>query len=107
MTLNIDILYTGDRTDSEVTADLLQDVMQELGVNAAVSFVEVRSDREAFKHRFIGSPSVYVNGEDLFPMPKAAAGLRLRPYFCSAGMVEHPTREMLREALADRIGKPA
>ncbi len=99
MTLQIDILYTRDCAGWEMASELLQRVLADLGLEAEITYWLVASDRQAIEWSFIGSPTIRVNGQDLFPMPGAAAGMRLRPYFTDEGMLDYPTYEMLHEAL--------
>jgi hypothetical protein len=103
MELQIDILFTKDCTDWETADELLQRALQDLGLKANIDYWLIESDRKAFEYKFIGSPTIRVDGEDLFPM-KGSAGLRLRPYFTSEGMLGHPTYEMIVAALKERLG---
>jgi hypothetical protein len=100
MALQIDVLYTRDCVDWEEYARLVDAALGELGVAAEFNYYLVQSDRQAVEIGFIGSPTIRVNGEDLFPVPRAASGMRLRAYFTPEGMVGCPTYDMIREALS-------
>jgi hypothetical protein len=105
MELQVDILFTKDCTDWETADELVQQALQDLGLEADFNYWLVESDRKAFEYNFIGSPTIRVNGEDLFPTKKGTpAGLRLRSYFSDEGMLGHPTYEMIVEALQERLG---
>ncbi len=104
MELQVDILFTKDCTDWETADELLQQALQDLGLEANINYWLVESDRKAFEYKFIGSPTIRVDGEDLFPTKGASAGLRLRPYFTDEGMLGHPTYEMIVAALKERLG---
>ena len=99
MSLRIDILYTSDCTDWPTAAELVTQVLNDLGLAAEVSSYLVKSDRQAIELNFIGSPTILVNGVDPWPIPGAPAGLRLRPYFTEQGMLGHPTYAMLYDVL--------
>ena len=99
MTLQIDVLYSKDCQDWETYVQLVDQALQEMGLEAAYEYWTVESDRQAMDYGFIGSPTIRVNGEDLFPVPGAASGKRLRSYFTPDGMVGCPTYEMIVEAL--------
>lgn len=58
--------------------------------------VETLEDAEAIGFR--GSPSILVNGIDLFPDPSAAVGLACRLYVTPDGFAGAPTLEQLRAA---------
>lgn len=49
---------------------------------------------------FRGSPSILMNGVDLFPDPSASVGLACRIYATPDGFAGCPTSEQLRAAIA-------
>ena len=104
MDIKVDIYFTKDCVDWETADELVQQALQDLGLEADFNYWMVESDRQAFDYQFIGSPTIRVNGEDLFPVKGAASGLRLRSYFTAEGMVGHPTYDMIVEALTERLG---
>lgn len=59
----------------------------------------IKSVEDAETIGFRGSPSILVNGQDLFPAPLAAVGLACRIYATPAGFAGAPTLEQLREAI--------
>lgn len=59
----------------------------------------VETQEEAERMGFRGSPSILVDGVDLFPEPGAGAGLSCRVYRTPAGLSGAPTLEQLRTAL--------
>lgn len=97
--LEIDILYTSDCTDWEVTGQLVAEIVQELSLEAEIRYWLIENDRQALQAYFVGSPTVRVEGNDLFPVQGATAGLRLRSYLTDEGIMGHPTLQMLRDAL--------
>ena len=67
-----------------------------------VELVAINTDEEAQRLRFPGSPTIRVNGEDLFPMPdRAGYALGCRMYATPEGLKGSPTAEMLEEALTN------
>jgi hypothetical protein len=99
MSLQIDILYTSDCTDWELSRDLLLQALEDLGLQAEISYWLIENDRQALQTYFVGSPTIRVNGADLFPVEGATAGLRLRSYWTESGIQGHPTYDMIHEAL--------
>lgn len=78
----------------------LRTVLEGGGVDADVSLVAVNSDEEARRLRFPGSPTIRIDGRDLFPTPEPSQwGLACRVYATPAGPKGAPTPEMLRAAL--------
>jgi protein-disulfide isomerase len=56
---------------------------------------------EAERVGFHGSPSILVDGVDVFAEPDAGVGLSCRVYRTPEGLAGAPTMEQLRAALAD------
>jgi hypothetical protein len=53
---------------------------------------------------FPGSPTILVNGEDLFPAERRATrATNCRIYASPEGPKNHPTATMVREALVERL----
>jgi hypothetical protein len=104
MALQIDILYTADCTDWEIAAQLLQQALAELNLEAEFQYWLIQNDRQAIQTYFIGSPTIRVNGADLFPVEGATAGLRLRSYWTDEGLLGHPTYNMVYQALSRYAG---
>ena len=68
--------------------------------DAEVELVAVNTDEEAERLRFPGSPTIRVDGEDLFPVPERAEyALGCRMYATPEGLKGSPTAGMLKEAL--------
>ena len=60
---------------------------------------------EAERVGFHGSPSILVDGVDVFAGPDAGVGLSCRVYRTPEGLAGAPTMEQLRAALADVGGR--
>jgi hypothetical protein len=79
----------------------LHGVLEEKGVDAEVELVAINTAEEARELRIPGSPTIRVDGEDLFPVPERAEyALGCRIYASPEGLRGSPTTEMLWEALA-------
>jgi hypothetical protein len=65
-----------------------------------VELVAVNTDDEARKLRFPGSPTIRVDGHDLFPVPEREDWrIGCRVYATPEGLRGAPTTEMFKEAL--------
>jgi hypothetical protein len=83
----------------------MREVLAEEGVEAEVELVAVNSDEEARWLRFPGSPTIRVDGRDLFSTPEREDWrLGCRVYATPQGLRGSPTAGMLREALKTRGG---
>jgi hypothetical protein len=92
--------YTSSMTSAEET---LRRVLAREEVEADVSLVAVNTDEEARRFVCPGSPTIRVDGEDLFPLPdRTEYALGCRMYATAEGLKGSPTAMMLRAALAER-----
>ncbi len=99
--MKVEILYFDGCPTYEVAHETLREVFAEQGTEAAeVELVAVNTDEEAARLRFPGSPTIRVDGEDLFPVPERAEyALGCRMYATPEGLKGSPTAGMLKEAL--------
>ena len=103
--MQMEILYFDGCPTYLKAEKTLREVLEEEGLEAEVDLIAVNTDEEAQELRFAGSPTIRVNGEDLFPVPERAKyALGCRMYATSKGLRGSPTTEMLREALAKMDG---
>jgi hypothetical protein len=77
----------------------LEKVLESEQIPAQITLVKIDSDAQAQKEHFLGSPSIRVNGVDLWPEERANYSLSCRVYHTPMGMRGSPTLEMLREKL--------
>jgi hypothetical protein len=98
--MKVEVLYFDGCPTYERATKTLREVLAEEGMAAEVHLVAVNNDEEAQRLRFPGSPTVRVDGRDLFPAPEREAWrLGCRVYATPEGLRGSPTAEMLREAL--------
>ena len=98
--MKVEILYFDGCPTYEAATKTLCAVLAEEGLEAEVQLVAVNSDDEAGRLRFPGSPTIRVDGEDLFPVAEREDWrLGCRVYATPRGLRGSPTAEMLREAL--------
>ena len=63
----IEVLYFDGCPNLEATVALARDVAAELEIAPEIREVEIRDDADAKRLRFLGSPTVRVNGIDIDP----------------------------------------
>ncbi len=98
--MKMEILYFDGCPTYLEAEKTLQGVLEEKDVDAEVELVAVNTDAEAQEFRVPGSPTIRVDGEDLFPVPERAEyALGCRMYATPEGLKGSPTAEMLKEAL--------
>ena len=100
--MKIEVLYFDGCPTYETATKTLRAVLVEEGMESDVELVAVNTDEEARRLRFPGSPTIRVDGRDLFPAPaREDWWLGCRLYATPEGLRGSPTTGMLREALAE------
>lgn len=95
--MKIQILYFAGCPHNESTLELLRRIAGERGVDLEIERIEIRNHDDASRLRFLGSPTVQVNGVDIEP----AARTR-RDYAVSCrvyGSSGTPSRRLIEAAL--------
>ncbi len=105
----VELLWWSGCPSTEVVADQVDAALAELGLgDARVERREMRDEEAAERERFVGSPTLRVDGRELFPPPAdEPAGLTCRVYRLRDGRFSptpHPAdlRDALRAAAAHR-----
>ena len=98
--MRVEVLYFEGCPIYVAAEKAMREVLAEQGIEAEVELVAVNSEEEAQRLRFPGSPTIRVNGEDLFPVPERGEyALGCRMYATPEGLKGSPTAKMLKEAL--------
>ena len=100
--MKVELFYWEGCPSHPEALELLEAVLAERGLDAAVELRRVETDEEAQALRFPGSPTIRIDGRDVDP---AGAGsrpaLNCRIYYLPDGRVSPiPSREQLEEALS-------
>jgi hypothetical protein len=101
----VEILYFDGCPNHEPARDLVEQVAAELGLQAEIELVEVADADTATRLRFLGSPSVRVDGRDVEPGADERSDfvLSCRIYRSERGMVGRPEADWIRDALSEAI----
>lgn len=105
--MRIDFLYFADCPSHETALERLYDVLMEEGMAAEVVATEVVSDEQAVALRFIGSPTIRIEGVDIEADAAALSdyGLSCRAYRRPDGRITPlPTRALIQAALRRASG---
>src|SRR5918994_6609111 len=95
--MKVEVLYFNGCPTYETATKTLRAVLTEEGVEAEIKVVAINIDEDAQRLRFPGSPTIRVDGRDLFPvLQRASYALGCRTYATPGGLKGSPTREMLR-----------
>ena len=99
--MDITLLYFDDCPSWKVADERLSTLVGEIP-DLTITRHRVESPEEAERVGFRGSPSILVDGIDVFADPDAPVGLSCRVYQTSDGPAGLPTLQELREALIQR-----
>jgi hypothetical protein len=98
----VELLYFASCPNYEGVRELIERTAAELGVETQIDLVEVSDAEAAVELRFLGSPTVRVDGRDVEPGAEARNDFSFscRLYRTDRGVVEAPGRVWIRTALA-------
>jgi hypothetical protein len=101
--MRIDFYYYADCPSHEQALERLREEMRSAGVEAEIAVIEVVDEEQARALRFIGSPTIRVDGVDIDPTAGRHTdyGLSCRAYTRPDGRITPlPPRELIQAALA-------
>jgi hypothetical protein len=104
--MEVEVLTFEGCPNAEAALALVHELIRELGVDAVVREIRVESPEAAERHRFLGSPTVRVDGKDVEPGADARRDfvLACRVYGGAEGASGVPARSWVRDALAAGAG---
>lgn len=91
----------------QTARERLDEALRDLGAPRDIGLELVTTEDEATRLSFRGSPTILVDGRDLFDPGDAPVGLSCRVYVTPEGFAGTPTVAQLREALAAVSGRGA
>jgi hypothetical protein len=101
--VKVEFLYWEECPSHELALQRLRAALQARRISDPVRMIEVTTERQAVGLEFPGSPTMRIDGWDLFPVPPGPCGLTCRLYQTDDGRVTPlPTQEMIARAL-DRL----
>ncbi|OYT73318.1 MAG: hypothetical protein CFK49_04620 [Armatimonadetes bacterium JP3_11] len=103
--MRIELLYYPECPSHERALELIREALASEGVSAEVNVVRIDTQEQAETHRFIGSPTIRVNGRELQPQPHLPYRLTCRTFQHEDGRLSPlPSLTMLREAIRNTEG---
>jgi len=96
--MTIEVLYFEGCPNHRPTVDRVREILERLGLEKEVVEVEIRGLEDARHLKFLGSPSVRVDGVDIEPAARTRTdyGFACRTYSEGGGM---PSAQMIEEAV--------
>lgn len=100
MTSEVSLRYFDGCPNWRTTYDRLCAVLRDEGMAGIVPTLErIETREEAERLRFVGSPTIIIDGVDPFKGVQTAFGLTCRVYRTPEGLAGSPTAEQIRSAL--------
>jgi hypothetical protein len=109
MTMTIELLYFDGCPSHEAFLPRLRELLVEAGVDRPVRQRRVESDDVAQQERFLGSPTLRIDGVDVDPgaAQREDYGLKCRLYSTPDGLRGVPADEWVLDALARATREPS
>jgi hypothetical protein len=97
----IEVLFFDECPNADLAADHARAAVRAAGVAATLTLVPVRNDEEAQRLRFLGSPTVRVDGQDVDPTAATRHdfGMQCRVYRVNGRLEGAPPSEWIAAAL--------
>ena len=98
--MRVSFLYSEDCPSHDVALERLREVMDEEGISSGVEVVKVETEEQAREMRFVGSPTIRVNGQDIDPPDDSRYALTCRAYRLADDRISPlPSKDMIRRAV--------
>ncbi len=99
--MKVEVLYFEGCPNHAPATELVCEALRKEGKRADVRDVEVHTPEQAQSLRFLGSPTIRINGVDVEPEARLAKtfGLGCRTYFTENGRSGTPSETMVRTAI--------
>ena len=97
--MRVSFLYYEDCPSYDLALERLREVMDEEGIPNEVEVIKVESEEQARKLRFVGSPTICVDGQDIDPPSDSRYALTCRAYRLADDRISPlPSKDMIRRA---------
>ena len=99
--MQVELLYVDGCPGYEELRPRLEQLLAERGLDPRLDLVQITSVEEAKAHRFLGSPSLRVDGHDVEPSAdeRGETGMQCRIYASADGIRRAPSDEQIVAAL--------
>jgi hypothetical protein len=106
--MRVSFLYYEECPSHERALEHLREVMDEEAIPGEVEVFEVETEEKARELRFVGSPTIRVEGQDIDPPGDARYALACRAYRLEDDRISPlPSKEMIRRALRSAAKSPS
>jgi hypothetical protein len=97
----IELFYFDDCPSWKTTLQYINEILGEGGFDGEIRFQRIETNEEAARCQFPGSPTIKIDGQDLFPTNQTQYALGCRVYQTPQGFKGTPTKSMIAEKIAE------
>ncbi len=99
--MKVEFLYFGSCPHYRHALERLQESLEELSLPDEITSIKINNNEEAARFRFLGLPSIRINGKDIEgdDPPLNDYAVRCRRYKTESGWEGVPSKEMIKAAL--------
>jgi hypothetical protein len=98
--MRVSFLYYEECQSHDLALERLREVVAEEGISREVEVINVETEDQARELRFVGSPTIRVDGQDIDPPSDTRYVLTCRAYRLEDGRISPlPSKDMIRRAL--------
>ena len=102
--MRVSFLYYEDCPSYGLALERLREVMDEEGIPGEVKVVKVETEEQARELRFVGSPTIRVDGQDIDPPSDSRYALTCRAYRLADNRISPmPSKDMIRQAFSPQL----
>ena len=100
-TSSIEVIFFDGCPNVQLAVDRAREAIEVMGTDADVHLVRIDDDKEAMNRRFLGSPTVRVDGSDVDPsaLGRTDFGMQCRIYTANGKLEGAPPRAWIEAAL--------
>ncbi|MEX2719939.1 MAG: thioredoxin family protein [Candidatus Wukongarchaeota archaeon] len=101
--MKIELLYFEGCPTHEQAEKILREVLEEEGIDVEIELILVEDEGKAEELKFVGSPTIKINGKDVDPKAgqRKDYGLTCRMYLTDEGAKGWPSKNMIKKALEE------
>ncbi|MEN3000499.1 MAG: hypothetical protein ABDI19_01500 [Armatimonadota bacterium] len=98
--MRVELLYYPECPSHERALELLQEALCAEGVKASIKIIRIETPEQAEAYRFIGSPTIRIEGIEVDPHPELPYRLTCRTFVHEDGRLSPlPSLTMLRQVI--------
>lgn len=103
--MKIEIIVFDGCPNSEPTEKLVRETVGELGIDAEIEVINVIDNEDAVAKRFLGSPSIRINGKDLEVEEDELTqySMRCRVYRHGGSQSGVPSKDLLKSTISAAV----